>query len=100
MKFDKFLAEAALLGPTASSESRSKALAVLKGEIPAQSPSIERPVMPPHGYTIAGAAKIVGFSTMTLRRAIGRGELRAVHPTKSRPRILEQDLAAWMECRS
>jgi excisionase family DNA binding protein len=100
MRFDKFIAEIAVAGPAASPAARGEALAVLKGKAPVKTAPAEHHSGPPRGYTIAGAAKIVGFSTMTLRRAIAKGELRVVRPTRSRPRILEQDLAAWMEGRS
>ena len=99
MRYDAFLAEAARIGQIATPAARRRALAMLEGNEP-PTPRQQTTATPPRALTLAASARSSGWSTMTLRRAIGRGDLRTVKPTGGRPRILESDLAAWMEGRS
>ena len=78
---------------------RLAALRILEGADPepsATSAAAER-TGPQTAYTLAGAAKLAGFSAMTLHRAIKAGDLHVVRPTGNRPRILAGELKRWME---
>jgi len=78
---------------------RLAALRLLEGRDPepkANTASPER-TGPQTGYTLAGAARLAGFSTMTLHRAIKAGTLHVVRPTGKNPRILAGELKRWME---
>ena len=75
---------------------RIAALRLLEGQDP--EPKASAPSTGPQtGYTLAGAARLAGFSTMTLHRAIKAGDLHVVRPTGNRPRILAGELKRWME---
>ncbi len=92
---DQLLA-AAIPAPPAR---RLAALRILEGADPepsATSAAAER-TGPQTAYTLAGAAKLAGFSAMTLHRAIKAGDLHVVRPTGNRPRILSGELKRWME---
>ena len=52
------------------------------------------------GLTLTSAATASGYSVATIARAVAKGHLRAVRPTNGRPRILETDLAEWLEAQS
>lgn len=78
---------------------RLAALRLLEGRDPepkASTGSAER-TGPQTAYTLAGAGRLAGFSTMTIRRAIRAGKLHTVSPTGNRPRILAGELQRWME---
>ena len=93
---DQLLA-AAIPAPPAR---RLAALHLLEGkadpEPKASTASPER-TGPQTGYTLAGAARLAGFSTMTLHRAIKAGTLHVVRPTGKNPRILAGELKRWIE---
>ena len=75
---------------------RIAALRLLEGQDP--EPKASTPSTGPQAaYTLAGAARLAGFSTMTLHRAIKAGDLHVVRPTGNRPRILSGELKRWME---
>ncbi len=76
---------------------RLAALHVLEGREPAEPKASTPSTGPQTGYTLAGAARLAGFSTMTLHRAIKAGDLHVVRPTGNRPRILAGELQRWME---
>lgn len=78
---------------------RIAALRLLEGQDPEPKASTASPERtgPETAYTLAGAARLVGFSTMTLHRAIKAGDLHVVRPTGNRPRILSGELKRWME---
>lgn len=78
---------------------RIAALRLLEGQDPEPKASTVSPERtgPETAYTLAGAARLAGFSTMTLHRAIKAGDLHVVRPTGNRPRILSGELKRWME---
>ena len=78
---------------------RIAALRLLEGQDPEPKASTVSPERtgPETAYTLAGAARLAGFSTMTLHRAIKAGDLHVVRPTGNRPRILAGELKRWME---
>ena len=78
---------------------RIAALRLLEGQDPEPKASTASPERtgPQTGYTLAGAARLAGFSTMTISRAIKAGKLHTVRPTGNRPRILAGELKRWME---
>ena len=78
---------------------RIAALRLLEGQDPEPKASTASPERtgPETAYTLAGAARLAGFSTMTLHRAIKAGKLHTVRPTGNRPRILSGELKRWME---
>lgn len=89
---DQLLA-AAIPAPPAR---RLAALRLLEGQDPEPKASTVS-TGPQTAYTLAGAARLAGFSTMTLHRAIKAGDLHVVRPTGNRPRILAGELKRWME---
>ena len=89
---DQLLA-AAIPAPPAR---RIAALRLLEGQDPEHKASTVS-TGPQTAYTLAGAARLAGFSTMTLRRAIKAGDLHVVRPTGNRPRILAGELKRWIE---
>jgi len=78
---------------------RIAALRLLEGQDPEPKASTVSPERtgPQTAFTLAGAARLAGFSTMTLRRAIKAGDLHVVRPTGNRPRILAGELKRWIE---
>ncbi len=74
---------------------RIAALHVLEGRDPEPQPA-QAPA-PEVAHTLTAAAKAAGYSTMTLQRAIRAGTLRVVRPTGARPRVLQSELARWMQ---
>lgn len=92
---DQLLA-AAIPAPPAR---RIAALRLLEGQDPEPKASTVSPERtgPQTAFTLAGAARLAGFSTMTLRRAIKAGDLHVVRPTGNRPRILAGELKRWIE---
>ena len=75
---------------------RIAALRLLEGQDPEPKAS-SASTGPQTAYTLAGAARLAGFSTMTLHRAIRAGKLHTVRPTGNRPRILAGELKRWIE---
>lgn len=76
---------------------RIAALHLLEGKADPEPKASAPSTGPQTGYTLAGAARLAGFSTMTLYRAIKAGDLHVVRPTGNRPRILSGELKRWME---
>lgn len=75
---------------------RIAALRLLEGQDPEPKASTVS-TGPQAAYTLAAAARLAGFSTMTLHRAIRAGKLHTVRPTGNRPRILAGELKRWIE---
>ena len=90
---DQLLA-AAIPAPPAR---RLAALHLLEGKADPEPKASSASTGPQAAYTLAAAARLAGFSTMTLHRAIRAGKLHTVRPTGSRPRILAGELKRWME---
>jgi hypothetical protein len=78
---------------------RIAALHVLEGRDPPNAVASPERTAPDTAHTIRAAAKAAGYSTMTLHRAIRAGTLSVVRPTGGRPRVLESELARWMQGR-
>lgn len=76
---------------------RLAALHLLEGRSDPEPKASTASTGPQTGYTLTGAARLAGFSTMTLHRAIKAGKLHTVRPTGNRPRILSGELQRWME---
>lgn len=76
---------------------RLAALHLLEGRSDPEPKASTPSTGPQAAYTLAGAARLAGFSTMTLHRAIKAGDLHVVRPTGNRPRILAGELKRWME---
>ena len=76
---------------------RIAALHLLEGKADPEPKASTPSTGPETAYTLAGAARLAGFSTMTLHRAIKAGDLHVVRPTGNRPRILSGELKRWME---
>ena len=76
---------------------RLAALHLLEGKADPEPKASSASTGPQTAYTLAGAARLAGFSTMTLHRAIRAGKLHTVRPTGNRPRILAGELKRWIE---
>ena len=76
---------------------RLAALHLLEGKADPEPKASSASTGPQTAYTLAGAARLAGFSTMTISRAIKAGKLHTVRPTGNRPRILAGELKRWME---
>lgn len=76
---------------------RLAALHLLEGTEDQEPKASSASTGPQAAYTLAAAARLAGFSTMTLHRAIRAGKLHTVRPTGNRPRILAGELKRWME---
>ena len=78
---------------------RIAALHVLEGRDPPKAVASHERTVPDTSHTIRAAAKVANYSAMTLHRAIRAGTLNVVRPTGGRPRVLQSELARWMQGR-
>jgi hypothetical protein len=58
--------------------------------------AVQPPSPPRLALTIKEAAESAGTSIWAIREAIDKGDLIKVHPTKTRPVILVEELHRWL----